>query len=60
MFQSILGRDTLLNVVGEQLGDEVLALVGDVGPASVREREFANADFFHDLLVSLAVEWRHA
>jgi len=45
-------------VQGQQLGDEVLGLLGHRRPNGVSERELAALDFLHDFLIAGSVEWR--
>ena len=49
----------MLRLVGKELGDEVLSLIGNVIPTRVREGEFSNSNLLHDVLVAGAIEGRH-
>lgn len=60
VLEGVRGRRSLVGVVGEESGDQVLALLGDVGPGGVGERELSNSDLLHDLLVAGAVEGGHS
>jgi len=41
------------------LGDEIFAVVGDVSPYGILEREFSELDFLHDFLIRRAIKWRN-
>jgi hypothetical protein len=45
-------------VLGEELGNKVLTIVGDVVPDRVREAELAELDFLHDFLIRRTIEGR--
>ena len=59
MLKNGLGGWSLVLVIGEELGDEVLGLVGDVGPYSVLEVEGSLSNLLHDVLVALSIEGWH-
>lgn len=59
MVQTLGGTRSLVGVLGEQLGDEVLALLGNVVPYGVGEGEFADLNLLHNFLVSRSIEGRH-
>lgn len=59
MLESVLSTGALVNVVGKQLGDEVLRSIRDVSPARVSEGELSSADFLHNFLVVLSIEGRN-
>jgi hypothetical protein len=58
VLEDLLSGGSVLLLVGEELLDEVLSLVGDVLPGLVVEVEGALTDLAHDLLVGLSVEGR--
>ena len=60
VLQGSLGTWAVLLLVGEELGDEVLAVVRDVVPDFVIEGEASSAHFLHDLLIALTIERWHA
>ena len=55
-----LSRRTIFWFVGQELGNEVFAIVRNVIPGLVIEAERAGANFLHDFLVTLTVEGRHS
>ena len=59
MLESLGSGGSVLLLVGEELGDEVLAVVGDVVPDLIVKAETTGADLLHDLLVRLPVEGWH-
>jgi hypothetical protein len=58
--ESLLGGGSLGSLVGQKLGDEVLAVIRDRGPGLVVKVKGTLADFTHNFLVGLAVERRLA
>lgn len=60
VLEGLLSRGAALRLVGEQLGDQVLCLVGNVVPAWVREGELPDSHLLHDVLIAGPVEGGHA
>jgi len=58
VLESLAGRGPLLLVLGQQLCDEVLSVIGDVTPHSVLEGELAEFHLLHDLLVRRTIKGR--
>ena len=58
--QGLSRAGSLLRVVGQQGTDEILAVLRDGLPDAVVKVELAFAHLFHDVLIRLAIEWRHS
>jgi hypothetical protein len=56
VLESFFGSWSLVNVVDQEFGNEVLSLVGNLTPAGIREVELAKLDLLHDLLIIGTVE----
>jgi len=57
VLQGLLSRWSLFLLLGEKLSDEVLTLVGDLGPNWISKRDFAGFNFFHNFLVRRSIKW---
>ena len=60
MLKGLLSGWALLGVVGQQGADEAFAVLRDGLPDAVIKVELALAHLFHDILVGLSIEGRHA
>ena len=54
-----MGVWSLVLVLDQQLGNEILSRVRDVVPDWVREGELTKLNFLHNFLVGSAVKWRN-
>ena len=58
MLKDLVNGDTLRSILGQQLGDQVLARGRDISPHRVIECDFLIYGFATNLFVILAVEWQ--
>ena len=57
VLQGLLSRWSLILLFGEELSDEVLTLVRDLGPNWISKRNFAGLNLFHNFLVRRSIKW---
>ena len=58
MLKDLVNGDTLHSILGQQLGDQVLARGRDISPHRVIECDFLIYGLATNLFVVLAVEWQ--
>ena len=56
MLESLISTWAVFLLIGQELGNEIFALVRDIVPCLVVESECSSTDFFHDFLITGAIE----
>ena len=56
MLESLISTWAVFLLIGQELSNEIFALVRDIVPCFVVESKCSSTDFFHDFLITGAVE----